>query len=32
MIYGIHLPNDVLAKLYHRNAERLLGLKAVERR
>jgi predicted TIM-barrel fold metal-dependent hydrolase len=24
MIYGIHLPKDVLAKLYHRNAERLL--------
>jgi len=32
MIYGIYLPKDVLAKLYHRNAERLLGLKAVDRR
>jgi len=24
MIYGVFLPNDVLAKLYHKNAERLL--------
>lgn len=26
MIYGIHLPDEVLAKIYHENAERLLGL------
>jgi len=28
MIYGVYLPKDVLAKLYNKNAERLLhGLK-----
>jgi predicted TIM-barrel fold metal-dependent hydrolase len=26
MIYGIHLPREVLEKIYHRNAERLLGI------
>src|SRR5262245_10306782 len=26
MIYGIHLPREVLEKIYYRNAERLLGL------
>ena len=26
MIYGIHLPDEVLVKIYHENAERLLGL------
>jgi hypothetical protein len=26
MIYGIHLPDGVLAKIYHENAERLLGI------
>jgi predicted TIM-barrel fold metal-dependent hydrolase len=31
MIYGISLPRDVLAKVYHRNAERLLfGLNALQ--
>src|SRR5262245_11784536 len=28
MIYGIHLPREVLEKIYYRNAERLLGLDA----
>jgi predicted TIM-barrel fold metal-dependent hydrolase len=28
-INGIHLPRTVLEKLYHRNAEKLLGIKAV---
>lgn len=26
MIYGIHLPDEVLGKVYHENAERLLGM------
>ncbi len=28
MIYGIYLPDDVLEKIYYRNAERVLGLAA----
>jgi predicted TIM-barrel fold metal-dependent hydrolase len=33
MIYGVFLPKDVLAKLYHKNAEKLLvGLEAGARR
>ena len=28
MIYGLYLPRDVLAKIYHQNAEKLLGLAA----
>src|SRR5205809_764802 len=28
MIYGLYLPREVLAKVYYRNAERILGLKA----
>ncbi len=27
-IYGIALPDDILKKVYHENAERLLGVKA----
>lgn len=27
MIYGLYLPDDVLEKIYHKNAERVLGLK-----
>jgi Amidohydrolase. len=27
MIYGIFLPKDVLAKVYYKNADRLLGIK-----
>jgi hypothetical protein len=26
MIYGIYLPDEVLEKVYHRNAEKILGL------
>ena len=26
MIYGLYLPDDVLEKIYHKNAERVLGL------
>ena len=26
MIYGLHLPDDVLEKIYHKNAERLLSM------
>src|ERR1700727_3109328 len=26
MIYGLYLPRDVLEKIYHKNAEKLLGL------
>lgn len=29
-IYGIYLPRDVLAKVYYKNAERVLGLKAAD--
>jgi predicted TIM-barrel fold metal-dependent hydrolase len=29
MIYGIFLPRDVLEKVYYKNAERILGLRAV---
>jgi hypothetical protein len=27
-IYGVGLPDSILKKVYHENAERLLGLKA----
>ncbi len=27
MIYGLYLPDDVLEKIYHKNAERVLGLR-----
>ncbi len=27
MVYGLYLPDDVLEKIYHKNAERVLGLK-----
>jgi predicted TIM-barrel fold metal-dependent hydrolase len=30
-IYGIFLPKDVLAKIYYKNAERILGMKVVSR-
>lgn len=30
-IYGIYLPREVLAKVYHKNAERLLGIKGEEK-
>jgi predicted TIM-barrel fold metal-dependent hydrolase len=30
-IYGIYLPKDVLAKVYYKNAERILGMKLVSK-